>query len=125
MNKLYHRELGFPMTFHYPSVLAELEWSKHAEEQSMADRYGAIRMMDALHTDDYIPIEVEYDLDNSTIIKMLLRSKSSYSGNNVCIVVMPRKPRWFVKTVWYNRVNDTHRTLDASKYSVPAFRARI
>lgn len=124
MNKLYHRDLGFPITFKYPSIEAELEWGKHALEQAMADRYGIIDTIGKLHTDDYIPIEIEYDTDRSVVVKMVLRSKQAYHGSNACIVVMPRKLSWFVKTVWYNRVDDTHKTLDASKYSIPAFKLK-
>lgn len=128
MLKLYHRDLGFPITFKYPSTKVELSWSKHAHRQAEVDRYGYISKMETLHTDDYEPIEIEYDIDKSKPVKMLLRSKFEVNDCNVVIAVMPSTrgaTKAFVKTVWYNRVSDTHKTLDTSKYDIPAFKLKL
>jgi len=128
MLKLYHRDLGFPITFKYPSTKVELSWSKHAHRQAEVDRYGYISKMETLHTDDYEPIEIEYDIDKSKPVKMLLRSKFEVNDCNVVIAVMPSTKgatKAFVKTVWYNRVSDTHKTLDSSKYDIPAFKLKL
>ena len=128
MTKLYHRDLGFPITFKYPSTKVELSWSKHAHRQAEVDRYGYINKMETLHTDDYIPIEIEYDIEKSKPIKMLLRSKFEVNGCNIVIALMPSTrgaTKAFVKTVWYNKVDDTHKTLDASKYDIPAFKLKL
>ena len=59
---------------------------------------------------------------------MLLRSKFEVHGCNIVIAVMPSTrgaTKAFVKTVWYNRVEDTHKTLDPSKYDIPAFKLKL
>lgn len=122
MNKLYHMDLGFPYTFKYPENLTvNLEWGRHAKSQAEEDRYGLIHMVETLNTDDYYPVEVEYDLLNSQATKMLLRSKKAEQGLNLCVAVIPTGNNWFVKTVWYNKADDKHNTLDVDKYVVPAF----
>lgn len=120
MNMLYHVDLGFPLGFKYPDVVVPLEWGLHAQQQAQEDRYGRIDKMKILDTEEYTPIEVEIN-EKRAIVKMVLRSKKAYKGNNIVIVVMPGEPKWFVKTVWYNREGDTHATLDESKYLIPAF----
>ena len=128
MIKLYHKDLGFPITFKYPSTTVELSWSKHAHRQAEVDRYGYIAKMEKINTDDYIPIELEYDIEKSKPVKMLLRSKFEVNGCNVVIALMPSNrgaTKAFVKTVWYNKVDDTHKTLRADQYTIPAFKLRM
>lgn len=121
--KMFHRELGFPLTFKYPDTVIDLEWSRHAREEASEDRYGAIDILKKLDTTQFEPIEIEMRDSLKHTVKILLRSKYEVEGNNIVIAVMPESEKtWFVKTVWYNQVSDEHETLDESVYNVPAFK---
>lgn len=128
MKHLYHIELGFPVNFTYPTTTVPLEWGVHAKEQASRDRYGDIDLLEEINTNDFYPIEIDFDSSTSTIYKMVLRSKYNIQtakypyGLNVILVVCPRARAWFVKTTWYNQAIDKHSTLDETKYTVPAFK---
>ena len=58
-------------------------------------------------------VEVETDKNNN-IVKIVYR-KQLNQKLDLCLVVMVQQS--LVKTIWLNEANDTHRTLDRSKYA--------
>lgn len=57
---------------------------------------------------------IEYKQMKSGNERIVIRSNMSFDGFNVCAVLDVTKG--VVVTAWKNRVSDTHRTLDLSKY---------
>lgn len=57
---------------------------------------------------------IEYKQMKSGNERIVIRSNMSFDGFNVCIVLDVTKG--VMVTAWKNRVSDTHRTLDLSKY---------
>lgn len=68
-------------------------------------------------------IEIEVDTATKRITKILLRTPNITENGDECpnfdrtVVLLPQ--RGFIKTIWLNRVTDTHFTLDLSKMSRP------
>lgn len=117
--KLFHTELGFPSNFTPPKGVRPLEYSRHAEKAALDDRYGYITLPPQINLDNFELIELGV-VDGNKVSKMLYRG-SLDGERDICIVVIPKPKgqKWFVKTVWINERNDSHRTLNRNKYVVP------
>lgn len=111
--KLYHFQVGIPKELVYKFGIFNLVYSQHAMEQAKQDRYGFVRLPQTLDTNTAKVIEIETDM-NDKVTKVVYRVPYSRE-NDLVLVVMP--DRQFVKTVWLNRKNDLHRTLDRAKYT--------
>jgi hypothetical protein len=130
---LYHADIGFPKNFVPPKGRYQLEYSRHALEASLDDRYGKIPKLTTLSV-DHMKI-IELGVQNGKISKILYRGTLACiechqnklpQGNcphpkrDMCIVVIPKPNQpWYVKTVWINLQSDKHKTLDESKYEKP------
>lgn len=111
---LYHADIRLPDGFRLPSRQVELEWSKHALRAARDDRYGLIDPYPVLDLSYCRTIEVE--MDGRKVTKLVLRAKWDNDHDIVYVVIPNARNPWFVKTVWMNHRDDTHRTLDRSKY---------
>jgi len=110
----YHAELGIPegLQTQFGSML--LDYSPHAMQAARDDRYGTIDLPRVLDTSKAQVIEVESDGRKAR--KVLYRVQ--YNGEfDLLLAVDP--DRRYVKTVWLNRNDDVHGTLDPSKYDIP------
>lgn len=113
---LYHFQLGFPETLKIKEqYVFNLTYSKHALRAASTDRYGTMRLPESVVIPrDYI-VEVETE-DNVEVDKIVFRVPYEYKEDlDLCIVVV--QSTQFVKTVWFNKITDTHTTLDKRKYS--------
>jgi antitoxin component of MazEF toxin-antitoxin module len=114
MSELYHTEIGFPSNVELPSGTYRLEYSNHAKRASYDDRYGQMTLPTTLDVDDSKLIEIE--VENDKVIKCVYRTR--YDDTlDLIIVMIPQKS--FVKTVWFNRSDDKHSTLQRWKYRRP------
>lgn len=104
---LYHRDLGIPANITRPSEGLTLSYSSHAAEQ--ANRKNIWSLPGVLGS--YTIIEVETDTCG-VARKWVLRLPHSHS-HDLCMAVLPSG---LVKTVWLNTCEDTHRTLDSTRY---------
>lgn len=107
---LYHTDLGFPSTFSPPRGTRPVTLSRHARDREQVKGFTVPTMLD-VSLCDVIEIEVR----GGRVVKYVVRG--AYDDyNDLVIVVIPKGKAWFVKTAWLNAWNDTHTTLDASKY---------
>ena len=118
----FHRDLGFPSNFTAPQRVVRLVYSPHAKTACFDDRYGTIPELETLDLSKADLIEIE--MANGKCTKYLYRAPlpDLVRGQelDVCIALDPvSKLEWRVKTVWFNRRDDLHRTLDKSKYQTP------
>lgn len=115
MNKLYHKQLGFPLGL-IESVCGDytLRYSHHARKAALNDRYGVIKHppVRLIVTPEWV---VEIEVTGNRAQKMVCRVP--YDGERDLVIVL--HPDGFVKTVWFNLRADSHRTLDLSKYDKP------
>lgn len=114
---LYHRDLGLPKGLDVMTGKVRLEWTRHAEHARVNDRYGDVTKWGVLDLDMCDVIEVEADPKTMQVSKFVLRTGHG-PDYDVVYVVIPRPAAWVVKTVWLNDVNDTHKTLDITRYDM-------
>lgn len=113
---LFHRNLGFPKHISLPKGLFKLIWSNHAIQATENDRYGNIVRVDGISIDPYRIFEIELCQENANIIKFCYRSRYN-SVFDISYVFHFEGRSLFVKTVWLNKKDDNHKTLDRSKYN--------
>lgn len=114
---LYHFQIGFPKGFNSNVGKVRAQYTRHAYEAALTDRYGRIVLPRMVDTQDAQCVEVE--LDGGRVSKLVYRI--AYSKNyDLVLVCIPVQGHFLVKTVWLNKRRDQHLTLDASRYSVPA-----
>ena len=112
--KTYHTELGFPKNVDLPSGTFNLSYSYHAKNASYDDRYGQMNLPNTLNVDGAKLIEIE--VEGNEVVKGVYRT--SYNTDlDLIIVMIPQTS--FVKTVWFNKTTDVHKTLQAWKYDRP------
>jgi|SRR6478735_2929614 len=110
---LYHSEIRLPDGFVKPTGRVPLRWSRHADGARLNDRYGEIRRFQSATLDRLDVIEV--GVENGRVVKILFRGRYD-DERDVCMVLMPLRDAWLVKTVWVNLNSDAHKTLDHSRY---------
>lgn len=110
---LYHFETGFPTVFTPNVGTIELKYSTHARTAALSDRYGLIYLPNKLDTAKAKCIEVQYK--NGYVNKLVYRTHYTI-GLDVCFVVYVAASHFIVATVWLNRKNDIHLTLDRKNY---------
>jgi hypothetical protein len=109
---LYHRDIRLPSGYRLPARVVELVWTKHAERARGNDRYGEIPRIPVVNLAYCDTIEV--GVEGSRVAKVVVRT--AFDANVDLVLVLIPGARWTVKTVWFNEVNDTHKTLDRTKY---------
>lgn len=112
---LWHADIRLPDGAVLPRTVVNLEWSRHADGERTKDRYHSeIPAFPALPLHLCRIIEVE--TEGRAITKWVVRIP--WRGDlDLVFVLIPRKGSWFVKTVWINERNDSHKTLDRSRYA--------
>lgn len=113
---LYHFELGFPSSLVIKDQYTfNLKYSLHALEAAKSDRYGKMKLPERVVIPRNYIVEVATD-NNIDVNKIVFRIPYEYREDlDLCLVVIPETQ--FVKTVWFNKATDTHKTLDIEKYS--------
>lgn len=111
---LYHVDIGFPADLKLPRGQLALEYSFHARRAAETDRISPYCSLPGLL--DLSAGIVEVEVKHGKLIKVVTRQPYSEQVD-IVLVVMLTTGR--VKTVWFNRTNDKHRTLDRSRYAIP------
>lgn len=109
---LYHRDVYMPPIAAKMQFATLLRYSRHALNAANDDRYGKLDLPVSLDTRkaDLIEAEVTGDKVTKAVYRMPLSDDL-----DLCVVVHPHDG--FVRTVWANRKEDVHHTLDRSKYA--------
>jgi hypothetical protein len=114
---LYHKEKGFPDDLTLPrgfNPQMRLRYGGHARQESLADRYGNIKLPDAIDIRKGDIFEV--GVVGNMVTKMAVRFPYD-EKHDIVLVIQPADG--FVRTVWANEKSDTHKTLNLSKYADP------
>jgi hypothetical protein len=89
-------------------------YSNHAKREAEHDRYGRVSLPAYLDLRDMTPIEAE--VTNGKLTKFLVRASIGRDHDLVLVLVPQGHQKLFCRTVWINRTDDKHKTLDKSKY---------
>lgn len=109
-HRCYHVDIGIPEGVDYPVVGSDLRYTLHAHNAGVKDRVHT-RLPVVLP--DYTLVEVEADGPVAT--KWVVRCMLDDVRDLVLVVTMD----YVVKTVWVNRRDDTHATLNRNRYDRP------
>lgn len=110
---LYHKDVYAPaVLFRSPGVV-RVRYSYHAQEAARDDRYGDLSryLTPYRDFDDAEIVEVELDAEGQ-ISKRVAR----FNITDELVLVMAVAADGYVRTVWCNRFDDRHSTLDRLKY---------
>lgn len=111
MPLLYHKDVGLPKTFTKPLPGLRLIYGNHAK-QAMADEATYVPLPAALPAEFRI---IEVEIMQKQVLKWVLRVPTATERDLVMVV----QPDGFVRTVWSNDKNDTHKTLKRHLYARP------
>lgn len=112
---LYHADIRLPNGYALPDRRVSLNWTRHADRARTTDRYAPeIPRFETIPLSSFRTVEV--GVEGSKVVKVVIRGKWT-ANYDVVFVLIPNGTRpWTVKTVWINERNDSHATLDRSKY---------
>lgn len=111
--KTYHIDILMPRYIknHLPTGEIVPMYTYHSLMASKSDKYGEIKLPSTVNLDPSNLVEVE--TINDTPVKGVYRF--SYDDTyDLCMAIMYENNR--VKTLWLNKKDDKHKTLDVSKY---------
>lgn len=116
---LYHKELGFgKLADNLYGKSFRLNYSHHSKLAAVNDRYGPIEKPPfnlTITKDNLIEIETN---SFGGVVKAVVRL-SYDTTRDIALAVIPDFNVATVKSIWANLKNDTHFTLDKSKYNKP------
>ena len=113
--RTYHKEVSWPeqLDMLMPTGMIDAKYSRHAENAAQTDRYGEI-LLPAYFTMERAWI-FEAEIDGSHL-KIVFRYPHDDQYDMV-VAALVEFDQLYVKTVWLNAVNDTHKTLNAENYA--------
>lgn len=119
----FHKDIGFPPSYRPPSGVREVTYSRHAQTEAEADRYGAIPKMTHVNLDQMELIELKVNAKTKQVYRFLYRGKLD-EDRDVCVVLQPLgNNKMMVVTNWINERNDAHRSLRREEYAIPKAKA--
>ena len=110
---IYHKEIGFPRAYIKPVGKKPTLLSRHAKDRSAEKGFVIPETVDM---NDFDVIEIEWFA--GAIAKLVIRGEYD-NYDDIVMAVVPKGNAFFVKTAWLNAWDDTHKTLDVSKYGRP------
>lgn len=127
---LYHVETGLPATDSVTRQAFGLEYGQHARKAALDDKYGQLTSVPLSHA--FTRSEIfEIEVEQGRIVKFAARlgqdcktfavkqTHTARNGLDLILVLVPSlrdSNNLFVKTLWLQERNDSHGTLDKSKY---------
>lgn len=125
-NGLYHKQIGLPVGATLPWTTHEIElvYSEHARQEAQSDRYANMPFYSSMEFAEHEVIEVE--VQDQQPVKAVLRIPcEDHPGLDMVLVLLApehrpgNNPKSVVKTVWFNRRSDSHKTLRRHLYQQP------
>jgi hypothetical protein len=116
----FHRDIYLPATL-VAQVRAvnysRLTYTRHAAEAALADGLRPHQLPVSLAFDEWVLVHVETWAGRPTGV---LVRRALACNPRLHLVMAVSVPDCRVKTVWLNRADDNHRTLDRTKYVAAA-----
>lgn len=117
----YHRDIGIPSNITVPQREVACDYTGHADRARYNDRYGTIPKLEKLDLRECDVVEVS--VAEGRVSKLVVRTPHPTDARNDIVMVLrpgeSKKHPWAVVTNWINSRNDTHRSLDRTKYADP------
>lgn len=114
---LYHADIRLPDLYRSPAHRVNLQYSRHALKACQDDRYAkSIPVFDSIPLQCFETVELGVNPATGRIEKYVMRGHWTTDLDLIFVLIPSLTSAWFVKTVWINERNDSHKTLDRSKY---------
>lgn len=108
----YHTDIYMPEEAKRLEFATMLRYSQHAKNAAKDDRYGQIDLPKVF--DSRKATLIEAVVESGKVVKALYRMDYD-TLHDLCLVIATAHDR--VLTVWLNRKDDEHHTLDRSQYA--------
>jgi hypothetical protein len=96
----------------------DVRYSRHSVDEAHGDRYGVIQLPSSIVIEEENVVEVL--VEGGRAVKAIVRLRLDASRD---LVLVLNRPEWpgivFARTVWANRRDDQHRTLNRAIYRRP------
>jgi hypothetical protein len=115
---VYHKNIGFPARTLWPLGSFPLRYSAHARAEARGDPSGDVEHLLPAEVDLGRSEVVEARVQGRRVRLMVVRTRLD-EGRDLVLVVVTAGTVWAVKTVYCNRRDDRHDTLDKSRYDRP------
>jgi hypothetical protein len=110
--QLFHKDIGIPTGVSGPPAGLRLTYSSHAKRAALDDRLTRVpATLPAIFT------VIEVEVVNKRPTKWVVRIPAAPNEQRDLILVV--QPDGFVRTIWTNDKNDTHKTLKRWLYTPP------
>lgn len=109
---MYHREVGFPDSLLIPDLKVKLKYCDHTLEKNLKilPKYIRINKTNIFEVSTFDDIKIK---------KALVRINYDEKRDMVLVLQILSKAWARVITVWLNKKQDKHYTLDKTKYKIP------
>lgn len=115
----YHRQVGFPATVAVPQGALELRPTRHAVDELLTDRYGTVGDEVPEFLNLSADMVFEMTVRRGRVDSYVVRFEWDEERDMVLVLVPVGRSEALVKTMWFNRRDDQHRSLDVSRYDKP------
>lgn len=109
---LFHKDVFAPAALFRSPGAIRVKYTRHARESAEDDRYGNL----SAHLKDWVDMDeaeiVEVEVRDREITKRVVRVHADEKLDLVMVI----QADGLVRTVWGNLHDDTHKTLDRSKF---------
>ena len=121
---LYHRNIYWKDDFDKQINIildnnTNFQFSNHLKNRhDLKHEIDYVKVNNIIHKikhNHFKPFECETD-NNGKVIKFVIRTTYIYNKNHISIVFLNTESCILIKTVWLNRINDKHYTLNKDKY---------
>jgi hypothetical protein len=113
--KLYHKDIFIP-TLVFPGASYRLAYSRHSRLEAVRDKLGVVTRPPAFiefNSDDVIEVETTDDV----VTKLVVRLPYDSTRDIILVLRNFHDGAAIVVTLWTNSIDDSHSTLDKSKYA--------
>lgn len=117
--KLYHRDVYFPdILKNFPTTKLKIDYfSPHSlEEHTKEENKFGVRFLIPSEVEIASNNIIEVALEGNEVMKLVIRNTLTDELDLVLVICKDKRKGVVLKTLWLNKKEDTHKTLDKSVY---------
>jgi hypothetical protein len=106
---LYHKDVFMP-PISLPQGKFNLRYYQHAVEVANRRHIPLLGVLDTKNA-EVVEVKTKGAIPEKVVFRIPFDN-----GDHLCLAVETTRDTWWVRTLWKNRADDNHETLDTSKY---------
>jgi len=107
---------GFPVIT-VPDTQKKIKYTRHAQEQARSKYYAPISLPETINLNDVKIFECELDAKTRELVKIVIRFKIGLAVDLVMPLLIDDNYKLIATTVWINKHNDKHATINPDNYT--------